>query len=179
MPLSKQLFRPEVGQEQCGAPDCLLDMGQGGGHHHRSGCLYRGTCLLCRQQGVKAEYVGESGFSGYTRNLAHLSAIRMDKPGSSAMAAHLRQHHPDEVGKAETMKVEVLQTFSKPLDRQLAESVKIHRSDADILMNRKEEWLPPMTYRLQATHEPRGVALEAGRQRRGTVRRRGAGGTGA
>ena len=63
----------------------------------------------------------------------------MDKPGSSAMAAHLRQHHPDEVGKAETMKVEVLQTFSKPLDRQLAESVKIHRSDADILINRKEE----------------------------------------
>ena len=85
--VKKQLFRPEVGQEQCGAPDCLLDMGQGGGHHHRSGCLYRGTCLLCRQQGVKAEYVGESGFSGYTRNLAHLSAIRMDKPGSFAMAA--------------------------------------------------------------------------------------------
>ena len=78
---------------------------------------------MCMQQGVKAEYVGESGFSGYTRNLAHLSAIRMDKPGSSAMVAHLRQHHPDEVGKAETMKVEVLQTFSKPLDRHLAESV--------------------------------------------------------
>ena len=55
VPLVMQLFRPEVSQPECGAPDCYLDMGQGGrsrgGHHHKAGSLYLGTCNLCAQSG--------------------------------------------------------------------------------------------------------------------------------
>ena len=54
----------------------------------------------------------------------------------------------------ETFSVRVLRTYKKPLDRQIAEAVLIHRSGADILLNRKDEWLPPVTYRLQATQQP-------------------------
>ena len=158
VPLGVQLFRPEERSAQCGAPDCFLDMGQGesggGGHHHRAGCLYRGTCNLCKELGVRAEYTGESGFSGYTRTKSHLVALRKDRPASSAMADHIHQHHPEAVGREGNCSIKVLRTFNKPLDRQLAESVLIHRSDADILLNRKEEWLPPVTYRLQTTQEP-------------------------
>ena len=65
----------------------------------------------------------------------------------------------------ETFSVRVLRTYKKPLDRQIAEAVLIHRSGADILLNRirKEEWLPPVTYRLQATQQPgRGQSGDGG-----------------
>ena len=156
VPLRMQLFRQEVSQPECGAPDCYLDIGQGGrgGHHHKAGSLYLGTCNLCAQSGLKAEYTGESGFSAYTRNLAHLRAVRQNKPSSSALASHTKDYHPEAVGMEETFSVRVLRTYKKPLDRQIAEAVLIHRSGADILLNRKDEWLPPVTYRLQATQQP-------------------------
>ena len=89
------------------------------------------------------------------RTLAHQRALRRDKPNSSALAAHVRLHHPEEVGREDVCSVKVLRTYTKPMDRQIAESVLIHRSKADILLNRKEEWLPPVTYRLQATQVSR------------------------
>ena len=177
VPLNVQLFKPEARQAQCGAPDCYLDKGQGqsrGGHHHKAGALYRGTCNLCKQQGIKAEYTGESGFSGYTRTLAHQRDIRRDKPASSALADHVRQHHPEAVGREETCSLKVLRTYSRPLDRQIAEAVSINRSRADIVLNRKDEWLPPVIYRLQSTQKPRqGQPSAADRGRWRQNRRRG------
>ena len=157
VPLGVQLFRPESNQSGCSVPNCYLDLaqGQGGGHHHRAGCVYKGTCNHCEAEGKKAEYVGESGFSGYTRCLSHLSAIRQNKPRRSALADHISQYHPETVGQEGCCSVKVVGTFKKPLDRQIAEAVLIHNSEADITMNRKEEWVPPVTYRVQPTQEPR------------------------
>ena len=178
VPLNVQLFRPEARQAQCGAPDCYLDKGQSrGGHHHKAGALYRGTCNLCKQQGISAEYTGETGFSGYTRTLCHQRDIRKDRPASSALADHVKQHHPEAVGREETCSVKVLRTYSRPLDRQIAEAVNINRSRADILINRKDEWLPPVTYRLQPTQELRQGHPSAGNRGRGRNNRNRGGGT--
>ena len=168
--VSVQLFKPEGSQVSCGAPNCYLDMaqGRGGGHHHRAGCVYKGTCNYCAEKGVKAEYVGERGFSGYTRCLSHLSAVRQNKPRRSALADHLQQYHPEAVGQGESCSVKVIRTYKKPLDRQIAKAVLIHQSESDISMNRKEEWVPPVTYRVQQTQEPRqNHTRGAGKRRRG------------
>ena len=143
-----------------------MAQGRGGGHHHRAGCVYKGTCNLCAGDGLKAEYVGESGFSGYTRTLAHSTALTQNKPKQSALADHVCQYHPEAVGQMDTCSVKVLRTFKKPLDRQIAEAVLIHRSGADIVMNRKEEWVPPVTYRIQTTQEPRQSQASGGIRKR-------------
>ena len=83
-------------------------------HHHKAGSLYLGICNLCAQSGLKAEYTGESGFSTYTRNLAHLRAVRQNKPSSSALASHTKDYHPEASGKEETLSVRVLRTYKKP-----------------------------------------------------------------
>ena len=101
-------------------------------------------------------------------------SVRQNKPSASALASHIKDYHPEAAGKEETFSVRVLKTYKKPLDRQIAEAVSIHRSKADILLNRKEEWLPPVTYRLQATREPgRGQSGGRGRGAGWSTRARG------
>ena len=133
-----------------GAPDCYLDAGgQSRGYHHRAGALYEATCQLCKQTNTNASYIGESGDSAYTRCLKHLEAVRKDDPKNSALAMHLREYRPTQVRHEESFKLKVLRTFKKPMERQVAETVVINNSKADIIMNRKEEWVAPVTVRLQ------------------------------
>jgi len=61
------------------------------------------------------------------------------------------------------------------LDRQIAEAVSINRSRADIVMNRKDEWLPPVIYKLQSTQEPRQEQPSAADRGRWRQNRRGGG----
>ena len=171
--IRNELFQPDLkAGEPCGKPNCLMDMvvGEGGGGccHHKAGAMYRAVCTLCEVQGVSAEYTGESGDSGYTRGLKHLGAIRNDQPTQSALAKHLREFHPDQVGNTLAYRSKVFKTFKGPLERQITEGMMIHNSTADILINDKEEWVQPAVVRLQATQEPGG-----GRQ--GQRRRRGGG----
>ena len=59
--------------------------------------------------------------------------------------------HLDEVRRKMICSMKVLRTFNRLLDRQIEESVLIHRSISNILLRRKEDWLFPVTYRVQAT----------------------------
>ena len=45
----------------------------------------------------------------------------------------------------------VEQTFAKPMPRQVTEAVKIHRSQADIILNSRSEWEQPVTDRVVVT----------------------------
>ena len=53
----------------------------------------------------------------------------------SALAVHLREYHPTQVGHEKAFKLKVLKTFKKLMERQVAEAVLINNSKADI-MNR-------------------------------------------
>ena len=122
---------------------------------------------LCEADNIKAEYIGETGDSGYSRGLDHAAAIRNDQPKQSARAKHLREFHPDYLRKTDAYRVKVLSTYRKPLERQIMEGVKIHNSMADILINGKEEWIQPAVVRLQATQEPGGGRRQTHRRREG------------
>ena len=83
--LKHELFKPDLTSGQpCGKPDCLFDPvgGQavGGGSHHKAGAVYQAVCRLCEADNIKAEYIGETGDSGYSRGLLHAAAIRNDQP---------------------------------------------------------------------------------------------------
>ena len=171
--LKNELFKPDLrAGEPCGIPNCIMDMvrdeegGQSGCCHHKAGALYKAVCTLCEKEGTTAEYFGESGSSGYTRGLEHLAAVRNDQPSKSALAKHLREYHPLDLKNTQAFRTKVIATFSGPLERQISEGVKIHNSEADILMNDKEEWMQPPVMRLQATQEPGGGRREGIKSRR-------------
>ena len=48
----------------------------GGGYHHKTSALYQPVCTLCEAENTKAEYIGETWDSGYSRRLDHAAAIR-------------------------------------------------------------------------------------------------------
>ena len=152
--LKTKLVKSEVGRYSiCGAPNCYLDIGgEVGGHHHRAGALYQATCSIGDQAGISASYVGESGDSGYTRCLTHLEAVREDDPKRSALALHLKEYHPQHLKQEDAFKVKVVKTFMRPMECQITEGMMIHNTKADIVMNRKDEWVAPAAVRLLPTN---------------------------
>ena len=150
---------------------CISNPGVGGGLlHQRSGALYRGTCKLCAAVGRSTVYHGESGYNGYTRIDDHGGDIKAGNL-SNAFAKHLTEDHPEATAMEiqTAIKFEVLRTFEKPLERQVAEAVAIQNCKADRVLNSKAEWEQPAVERLIVTRElpdqgeRRGAACEIAR----------------
>ena len=175
--LKRSLVRTDLAAgDPCKQGDCqacISNPGAGGGLlHQRSGALYRGTCMLCAAAGRSTVYHGESGYNGYTRLDDHGGDIKAGNL-SNAFAKHLLEDHPEATG-AEiqtAIKFEVLKTFEKPLERQVAEAVAIQNCKADLVLNSKAEWEQPAVERLIVTRElpdqedRRGAAGRGRRQR--------------
>ena len=86
-----------------------------------------------------SEYWGESGFSVYARGLQHQDDIR-NKGVTNAFAKHLALHLPDQEGNVEAFDFNLIQTFKHAAPRQTSESVHIHNSKADIILNSKVDF---------------------------------------
>ena len=125
-------------------------------------------------------YFGESGYSGYTRIGEHGADVRTGDL-TNAFAKHLQEDHPEAVaGQVEqVIEFNVIRTFEKPLERQVAEAVAIQSCKADKLLNSKSEWEQPAVERLIVTRdlpereemgERRGGGRGRGRRPRGARR---------
>ena len=175
--LKRSLVRTDLAAgDPCKQTDCqacLSNPGEGGGLlHHRSGALYRGTCKLCAALGRSAIYHGESGYSGYTRLDDHSCDIKAGNL-SNAFAKHLLEDHPEATAREvqTAINFEILKTFEKPLERQVAEAVAIQNCKADLVLNSKAEWEQPAVERLIVTRdlpdqEERRIGVGVGRGRR-------------
>ena len=80
--------------------------------------------------------------NGYTRGVQHLEKYKSKNKNTqekSALRTHAKQHHGD---KKINFKMEILQTFKKPLARQVMESIHIVKSKTEdhIPMNNKNEF---------------------------------------
>ena len=159
-------------QEDCQA--CLTNPGEGGGLlHQRSGALYRGTCRMCAAAGRSTVYHGESGYNGYTRLHDHAVDIKAGNL-SNAFAKHLLEDHlaATALERQDAISFEVLRTFEKPLERQVAEAVAIKNCKADLVLNSKAEWEQPAVERLIVTRDlpdqdERRGGVGRGRRQRG------------
>ena len=160
--------------EPCKQLDCLAcisNPGEGGGlRHQRAGVLYRGTCKICAAQGRSTIYYGESGYNGYTRLGEHGADVRTGDL-TNAFAKHLHEDHPEAAAGQvqDVISFEVIRTYEKPLERQVAEAVAIQRCQADQLLNSKSEWEQPAVERLILTRE---LPEQEERRRGGGVRGR-------
>ena len=94
------------------------------------------------KRGQKAHYYGESSFNGYTRGVQHANNYRSTNKNTqekSALRAHAREQHGD---KKVDYQMEIIQTFKKPIARQVMESIQIikSKSEDDFPMNTKKEF---------------------------------------
>ena len=152
--LKRQLVKTDIGPDKCGRPNCYLCQGDAtGASHTRGSALYHGICLLCEKDGISAEYWGETSRSGYTRTLEHSEDIK-GKQDKNAFHKHLSIYHPNKIGDTEAFNIKTVQTFTKNIDRQVGEALKIKNSKADILMNSKAEFHQPAIHRVTTTRAP-------------------------
>ena len=88
---------------------------------------------------------------------------------------HIVEEHPDAgLGQIATIiDFQVLRTFEKPLERQVAEAVAIQSCKADMVLNSKAEWEQPAVERLIVTRElPEQMGRGGGARGRGGGRGR-------
>ena len=102
----------------------------------------------------------------------------------NAFTKHLALHHPDQEGDVQAFDFNLIQTFKHAAPRQTSESVHIHNSKADILLNSKVDFEQPTVERVVMTREPReeregrwGGGSGGAGGRPGAGRRPGAGGS--
>ena len=87
-------------------------------------------------------YFGESSRTCYDRGAEHGVALsKMDI--NSPLVEHHQEHHE---GRTPKFTMELVQRFTRPLERQVMEGVLIQEFRGDYLLNRRGEWgqnLPP------------------------------------
>ena len=149
--LRQKLVRTDLAANKpCRQQDCLLCITGGGNSstsYHRSGALYKGSYKICEKNDLRAEYHGETGYSAYTRTQEHAREIKK-QDSNNAFAKHLATVHPENKGNPECYRFQVVNTYAKPLERQVAEAVTIYRSNADYAMNSKAEFMQPAMERV-------------------------------
>ena len=131
LPLKQKLQKSNpFGRAPCCREDCLLCKSDGKGSCDRNGVVYSIKCE-CGD-----EYIGQTARNAYMRGKEHLQAYN-NGAESSVMWSHCVDHHSAEE-QIFTMDV-VGQYGNDAMKRQIAEAVKIKRSEK-ATMNNKREW---------------------------------------
>ena len=75
----------------------------------------------------------------------------VNKDEKNAFAKHLSNYHPERAGDPSAIKIRVVKTFKKCLERQVSEATAIQLNKRDILLNSKSEWHQPSVSRVTVT----------------------------
>ena len=92
---------------------------------------------MCGSNDVSAVYEGESSKNAYARGRKHLQELKAGLR-TNAMVIHNVTHH--ESPTENNFQMRVLKIITKPLDRQIDESIRIKDSEAGIILNSGSEW---------------------------------------
>ena len=82
-------------------------------------------------------YEVESSKNAYTRGKKHLQELKAGLR-TNAMVIHNIAHHDSPT--ENNFQMRVVKIVSRPLDRQIDESIRIKDSEADIILNSGSEW---------------------------------------
>ena len=114
--------------------------------------LYQGTCNLCGELEVTAEYWGETSRTGYHRTLKHQEEVVRRLEGN-AFAKHLAIFHPEHEGDITKFTIKVVSSFKKPLPRKKIDAIMIRSTTADHLLILKAEHHKPALHRVRISRE--------------------------
>ena len=156
-PLASLLSRPDL--SGCLYPDCRVE-GMGASHT-RLGTNYTGTCTICDKR-----YRGETGFNAHARIDTHEREIRGNVETNS-MARHLEEEHPARRRDPTTFTFTVERAGERPLTRQRREAQKIANEAPGMLINGRNEHIPPAIRPMAPGHLLDGDAMRDQTRRTG------------
>ena len=119
---------------------------------------YQVKCRNCEVKGKDRIYHGETARNLYIRSKEHYKAFaNQDK--HSFMHKHVSKEHADNVEKV-TFDWEVISKHKKPLQRQLAEAVKINKKSQEVNLNSKNEYFKHNVQRIEIVRDGWTVQCE-------------------
>ena len=127
----------------CSHPQCTTCLGEDQGDCRVRSVLYSNTCLLCKEQGVKVQYLGETARTMIERSREHqgdaLSNTQQGK--TSHMRTHMAGSHPGDLAEILTsFRMHIVKSTSSALERQIREDIQISRAPPGSILNSKEEY---------------------------------------
>ena len=138
-------------EHKCNRQDCVVHTSAGRGNCDQENVVYRGQCMICDENNTKSIYIGETSRSAYVRGLQHRRAIyEPTKHQHNAFARHMIDHHPQ---KTPAFKIDVINSYKSPLERQISEGVQIANMKCDIILNSKFDHYQPAFNRIIFTNQ--------------------------
>ena len=133
----------------CEREDCLPCRSSGGrkGDCEKNSVTYMITCETCLEAGIKTTYEGETGRNAFCRGLEHKQGLKQ-KSEKSALWKHCVSEHSSQEAE---FSMKIIQSHSSCLSRQVHESVRISRTEAEFILNSKSEFHQAPLVRVVAT----------------------------
>ena len=101
------------------------------------GILYKIECRKCKGEDKDIKYIGESSRTSYERFKEQIDGAKNNDKRNPLHKHNINEHN----GEKQEFMMTVLQTFKKPMNRQVAEKVRIEKeSSSSRVMNSKSEW---------------------------------------
>ena len=120
----------------CERDNCLVCKGGKPGNCEKNNSAYRIKCMDCRRARKVVDYEGETGSNPYSRGLEHQDGLRNEVEENPLWKHCTLEHGGEKVEFCMT----ALKSFRSCLKRQVNESVRISSSQADVLLNSKNEF---------------------------------------
>ena len=125
--------------EKCSRGDCpVCSYGEKQGDCRKRNLVYKTQCLVCKEQGREALYVGETARTAYERGREHHQDRRSHSEKSHMYCHSMEEHSQSEEQPQFSMKV--YKTHRSALARQIHEAVVIANSWDIKLLNSKSEY---------------------------------------
>ena len=118
-----------------------------------AGVTYRLNCNLCAEQGITAQYEGESSRSCFTRGSKHLKDLETRKTGTP-LGDHANLYHPGVNMGQEHISMQCRGTFKQPTQRVALEGLGIEKliglqtvqgKEKVVIINSKYNFYQPST----------------------------------
>ena len=95
--VSELLTTKNPWEGKCGRVTCFpcRSKGDEGGRCTQQNVTYRIECIKCKENGIKAHYIGESARTAFYRGEDHLEDLKKHNQ-KNALVKHLAENHPGE-----------------------------------------------------------------------------------
>ena len=105
----------------------------------RSNVSYMAQCKPCKEKGTNKVYFGETARNLHIRSAEHYKDCDNKNKTNSWMRKHIESVHGNNRSECD-FEWKVINSFRKPMQRQLSEAVHIHNTKTNELLNLKNEY---------------------------------------
>ena len=121
----------------CGRMECFPCVTEGGeGKCRKENIVYTISCKGCTQDGINAEYTGESSRTIFCREKIRLEALKNMQEDSSLWKHCISSHN----SQIQVFDMKLLRCHKSAFERQIHEAVYIQMGHRNITLNNKSEW---------------------------------------